>query len=177
MTLQTIKTTSWPISLAPQDWKNRHVTSAMQLKDAWGQFLGRIDWDAFVTLTFDPKRQFPVPALVASREAFWFFGLLGCIWRSAVGWLYAVERGSRGQWHAHGLAVGTKDRSWDAPKALWQERNGIIDVSTPIRSVHDVVLYTTKEACRTGDMTLSDTLHHYRHRLAPKQTVSLHPEQ
>jgi len=144
------------------------------LKQAWADWLGHLPWQLFVTLTFDPKIVFPVTAVHASKEAFWWCGQTARLLRSPVGWLYAVERGRSGQWHAHALLIGTRRQLGCGPEAIWRQRNGIIDVR-PVYDAARVVLYTTKEAARTGEIVLSDTMRRYLPVTRPHVVVALHP--
>jgi hypothetical protein len=43
---------------------------------AWIDFLSRVPWELLVTLTFDPKKVFPVNRHLADREAFEWCALL-----------------------------------------------------------------------------------------------------
>ena len=97
---------------------------ARDLREAWPAFLGPLGWEYFATLTFDPKRVFPVSRALADREAHWWCGLLGRLCHRAVGWLYALERGAGGLWHAHALVIGAKGLNWRLTADLWQARNG-----------------------------------------------------
>jgi hypothetical protein len=137
-------------------------------------FLSRIKWELFVTLTFDPKKVFPVPKSTARREAFWWCGLTGCLMRRPVGWVYAPERGSSGHWHVHALLVGTSGSLVPAAASLWSARNGHIDVR-PVSDVKGVALYTTKEAAMTGEVVWSDTLGLYSRPLGSDAVVQLYP--
>lgn len=60
-------TSKWPVGAF--DERSASV-AAKQLKEAWGQFLGLLPWQLFVTLTFDLKRVFPVNPNVFTNEQF-----------------------------------------------------------------------------------------------------------
>ena len=62
-------TTQWPVTREAR-WSGRYRLRGDALSRAWGVFLGRVPWELFVTLTFDPKRVFPASERRASREAF-----------------------------------------------------------------------------------------------------------
>ncbi len=147
------------------------------LKLAWVEFLGRIPWDLFVTLTFDPKRVFPVSETRCEKEAVGWCSQLEYAIRRPVASLIAVERGRSGQWHGHVLLAGVpSDISISiSPLAeIWELRNGQINVK-PVHAVAGAVLYTTKEAALSGNLVLSDAVGRYRDRLTDRSVVSLHP--
>jgi hypothetical protein len=144
------------------------------LRVAWVDFLGRVPWDLFVTLTFDPKRVFPVPCTRAGREAFEWCGMIACALRHPIGWLIALERGFSGQWHAHVLLVGVA-ADMAAFAELWALRNGHIDVK-PVTDGAGIVLYSTKQAALSGEIVLSDTLPLYVNRLPAHERVALYPK-
>src|SRR5438093_951517 len=109
-------TARWPQPIVSDEWERRLRRPAVALHIAWDEFLGHLAWDAFATLTFDPKRVYPVGEEMADREAFWWCGLLGRLFRRPVGWLYAVERSPNGLWHVHALLIGVGSSvSWTAP--------------------------------------------------------------
>ena len=101
-----MKTTRWPASVRTRDYSSRVRVRGAALLVAWVDFLSCIPWEFFVTLTFDPKRVFPVDCTRAEREAFRWCGQVGYALRRPVGWLIALERHASGQWHAHVLLVG-----------------------------------------------------------------------
>ena len=142
-------------------WTQRNKMQAAKLSLAWGGLVGSIPWQLFVTLTFDPKKVFPVNAKLADKEAFWWFNQVARLVRLPIGWIYAVERGQTGMWHAHGLIVGLSRPIGDAAHSMWKERNGRL----LIQSVDDskrLTIYTTKQAALTGEIVCSDTLGRYR---------------
>lgn len=156
----TRTTTRWPERVGA-DWSGCSRARGRELSQAWATWLAYVGWQYFVTLTFDPKLVFPVNGALASQEAFWWCGQVGRLLRRPVGWLYAVESRRGGAHHAHVLIVGVVGELGPAPTAMWQQRNGIVDV----RRVYDArraVLYTTKEAALSGEVTFSDTLGLYR---------------
>lgn len=144
-----------------------------RLHQAWANLLGRILWEVFVTLTFDEKRCFPIDREMADREAFWWCGYVGRVFRRPVGWVYAVERGGAGGWHVHALIVGVDNQRWTAPVATWRERCGFIDVK-PVTECHRIALYTSKSVTLDGEIVLSDTLGRYQGALAATTVVELH---
>ena len=143
-----------------------------RLVDAWGQFLGYVPWQFMVTLTFDPRRIFPVSRQTAMREAVGWCHRLSWVVRRPVAWLVAVERGKAGLWHAHVLLVGAPEHLGPAPEAMWRQRNGFIRV-TPVDTARGAVLYATKEAARVGEVELSDTLIRYRPRVSDRPCMAL----
>lgn len=153
-------TTRWPEVTHAKDWSKPLRVRGPLLRMAWVEFLDRVPWKWFVTLTFDEKRVFPVDQSRAAREAVRWCGLIGWTLRRPVGWLVAPERGASGLWHAHALLVGVPN-DISAFASIWQVRNGRIDVQRVVSSP-GVVLYTTKEAACTGTVLLSDTLSRYR---------------
>jgi hypothetical protein len=152
--------TRWSRHASGQEEHARLRGPALQL--AWGAFLGRVRWDNFVTLTFDPKRVFPVGQERAVREAVsWCNGVARAL-RTPVGWVVAPERTRSGQWHSHALLVGVEHEQAVALAAPWQFRNGMIDIRrVAAGDSNTIALYTTKEAAITGEAVLSDTLGRY----------------
>jgi hypothetical protein len=134
------------------------------LSAAWASFLGRVPWKVMVTLTFDPKRVFPVDQSRASREAWDWCTKLGWMLRRRIAWLYATERGRTGQWHAHALVADASVKDLEAALAIWKLRNG----TTHARKVSAgfvAVLYVTKSARYGTEVVLSDEIVLYRDRL------------
>lgn len=159
------------------EWSQRFRTKGTVLAQAWAELMGRMPWEHFVTLTFDPKRVYPVTQHVASTEAFWWCSQTAHVSRSRLGWLYATERTPSGTHHVHVLLIGIGDSLGAAPVAMWRQRNGFID-ARPVSEQIGAVLYTTKEAATTGEVVFSDTLHSLltTHRAGDRQrTVKLHP--
>src|SRR5215813_6980314 len=76
------------------------------LIQAWAEFLGRIPWQLFVTLTFDPKRVWDIDRQLALRETRWWCGEVARLTRRPVAWVIGPERGHGGRWHTHVLLVG-----------------------------------------------------------------------
>jgi hypothetical protein len=146
------------------------------LATAWATFLGRVPWEWFITLTFDPKRRFPISRDLASREAFWWCGLVGQVYRIPVAWVYAIERTSTGSHHVHVLFVGLHHNPrWTPVVEPWRERNGsVVDVRR-VNDIDGVALYTTKSVAAHGEVVWSDTLSRYRKSLARVVTVPLVP--
>jgi hypothetical protein len=126
------------------------------LAEAWGSYLGRLPWQFSATLTFDPKKVCPTDPQLASREAFWWVGLVGHLCRRQVIWAYAVERGRSGLWHLHVLLGNAGRPNRRTLEGVWRARNG----HAAIKRVHDVpgiALYTTKSAAE-GEVVVSDTV-------------------
>ncbi len=138
------------------DWRNRNSLRAGQLVRAWGGYLGRIPWQLSATLTFDPKRVFPVSRDLASRETFWWACLVARLCRRPVAWAYVVERGRSGLWHAHAVLVDAGRPNRKTLESVWRMRNGHAVVK-PVRDVIGIALYTTKLAI-DGEVVLSDTV-------------------
>jgi hypothetical protein len=164
-----VQTTRWNEMGRQRDWSNRVRVRGPMLRLAWVEFLGWLPWELFVTLTFDPKKTFPVDAAKATREALVWCGHLAWALRTPIAWLVAPERGSSGMWHVHVLLIGTGD-DISAIVAPWRVRNGNVDVR-PVHERQGAVLYSTKEAALTGDVVLSDTLIRYRPVSRPTETV------
>jgi hypothetical protein len=155
-----------------KNWSNRVRVPAAVLRVAWMEFVGRIPWTLFVTLTFDPRRVYPVDRVRAENEALRWCSLIGWAHRRRVAWLIATERGRSGQWHAHVLLTGVaSDMSVIA--GMWSLRNGHVDVR-PITNAPGAVLYSTKDAALSGELLLSDTLHHYRDRMSDRPVAMLY---
>ena len=146
-----------------------------ELVAAWGERLGTLPWEFFVTLTFDPKRVYPVGARRAEKEAVWWCGQVVHLQRRSIGWLCACERGRSGLWHVHGLLIGVKTLG-RAPAAMWRARNGRCDVR-PVTAGMGAVLYTTKDAARTGEVYFSDTLSQYCRQPRGGSVVALYPDE
>jgi hypothetical protein len=89
-------TTRWPESGAMALSTCRMPATDKALSQAWGLFFGRVPWEAMATLTFDPKRVFPVSSARAWAEATDWCSRLGYIYRRQVDWLCATERGRSG---------------------------------------------------------------------------------
>jgi len=155
-----MRTTQWLEQRAGVDWRHRLSVRGRVLKPAWGEFLGGIPWDVFATLTFDPKRTFPISAATASREAFWWCGQAGRLLRRPVAWMYAPERHKSGRWHVHALLANVPTRN-AVLKAIWEARNGLADLR-PVRDGRISVEYLVKSAGEGGEIVLSDTLRRYR---------------
>jgi len=165
-------TTRW--RSAPQkDWSQRVRVRGPMLLMAWVEFLGRVPWKLFVTLTFDPKRIFPVSCRRVEKEALAWCGHVGWATRQPVAWLIAPERGGSGLWHAHVLLAGVP-RDLSALAAMWRMRNGHVKVKTTTDAI-GAVLYSTKEAALSGEIVLSGTLSRYRCQLTHTPRFELYP--
>lgn len=165
-----MQTTYWPFEVSATQCRVRGDA----LPRAWADFLGRVPWQLFVTLTFDPKRWPSVDQRLTRKEAMWWCQQVGRLLRRPVAWLVAAEQGRGGRWHAHVLLVGIGDGLGKAPEAMWQQRCGQIDVR-PVRGGARAVVYTTKSAALTGEVELSDTLSRYRSAGKEQAWVDLYP--
>jgi hypothetical protein len=138
------------------DWRRRRGLNGKGLVEAWGGYLGRLPWQFSGTLTFDPKRVFPVSRDLASKEAFWWVGLVAHLCRRPVISAYATERGNSGLWHVHVLLGNAGRPNRRTLEGVWRMRHG----HAAIKRVHDVAgiaLYTTKRAT-DGEVVISDTV-------------------
>src|SRR5687768_4128915 len=97
-----------------------------ELPYAWAQLMGRIPWQWLVTLTFDPKRVFPISQDYAQREAVGWCHIVQYTYRRRAGWFVATERHRSGRYHAHVLLVGAAKDLHSATE-VWRERNGKVD--------------------------------------------------
>jgi len=152
---------------------SRATVAIPQLHRAWDEFLGHLPWDYFVTLTFDPKRVFPVGRERARREALAWCNTVAATLRLPVGWLVALERGRSGLWHAHVLLIGVP-QDINAAAGVWHARNGRIDVQR-VTAASGALLYSSKEAYSTGEICLSDTLYRYLGPAADSGSAELYP--
>jgi hypothetical protein len=152
--------------------QDAYCVAACELISAWGNWLGVVPWELFATLTFDPAKVYPVGAVLAGKEAYWWCGQLGRLHRSPVAWAFAVERGRSGLWHAHAVIVGVGFELGPAAPAMWRQRNGRIQIS-PVDNTRRVSLYMSKDAAVAGEIVVSDTVARYvgRH----PSSVVLHP--
>lgn len=166
-------TTRWPLPIEEDRWRGRSHVTPERLAEAWGTFLGRIPWQLFCTLTFDPTRRHPVGRELASREAYQWCGLVGYAYRRPVAWVYAVERHRSGTHHAHVLLTGlAAEANVSAAAELWRTRNGRVD-ARPVTNAEGVAVYATKSVAEGGEVVFSDTVNRYRHNLTPSPTVCL----
>jgi hypothetical protein len=171
-------TRRWPLHGRTNDWRQRHRLIGSALQRAWTDYLGRLEWQFFVTLTFDPKRVFPVSHQLASREAFTWCNDAARIYRRPLGWVYAPERGASGHWHVHVLMIGApamihgKAFALQEAAGMWTARNGN-SVVRRVTDTYGVTFYTTKQAADTGELVWSDTLARYRDALLDTPTVNL----
>ena len=139
-----------------RNWRDRNRTSTTAIADAWSGWIGRIPWTVFATLTFDPSRVFPVTRERASRKTFAWVNLAGYLTRRPVAWVYVVEQGRTGLWHAHAVATGVSAPQAKVLTSVWRARNGHADA----RKVVDgsgIALYMTKDVGKS-EVVLSDTL-------------------
>lgn len=154
------RTTHWPDPRPGASWDQRSKASADDLPRMWAQFLGRVPWTMMATLTFDPRRVFPVGQLRASREAWQWLEYVAWIHRRPVAWCYAPERGQSGTWHVHVLLTDLREHELQPAVAAWEVRNGHVHV-TSVFAGSGAVLYATKTS-RGSELVLSDTLVRFR---------------
>ena len=169
--LERVKTSRWPSTLSGR-WPGTVRLSGDELQRAWGCFIGRMPWVRFFTLTFDPKRIFPVTQQRASREAFTWCNQVQYVLRRELAWAFATERGRSGLWHAHVLMTGTREARWGLVAENWRVRNGNAD-ERDVYAALGVSLYMTKSAALGGEVVLSDTIDKYREHLCATQVVGL----
>lgn len=162
------KTTTHAQSLS--SWPTQHLDAARTggvrlhadaLHVGWTELLAEYAWDAFVTLTFDPKRWPKRDRRLAERETRRWLQEVEWVFRCSIGWAFAAERDRSDEWHTHVLVVGIGRRKWTAPMAMWEERCGFIDVR-PVWLPVGIAEYVTKATAWTGTLELSDTLPRYR---------------
>lgn len=153
-------------------WRERLSFRGEALARAWEAFVGRVPWDAFVTLTFDPKRRFPVSRDRASREAFRWCGQAAYMFARPLAWLYATERAASGLWHAHALIAGASTSAVEGAAAIWEARNGRTDVR-PVFDAPGAVFYASKFAAEDGEVVVSDTIERYKGVLDSEANGSL----
>ncbi len=171
--------TRWPLHQdTEKDWRHGRLRRGA-VHNAWAQWLGHLSWELFITLTFDPKKVFPVGQDRASREAVRWCNDTSRAYRRPLGWVVAPERGTSGQWHGHALMIGVPMARGELSRlsealGMWEARNGSIRVD-PVDRVSGITLYTTKQAAAAGTIVLSDTMHRYRPALAADIVVSLCP--
>ncbi len=127
------------------------------LRSAWGDFLGRYNWEFMTTLTFDPKRRSNVDARAALRGAVqWCQSLTRQLGEEA-GWVATAEFSPGERWHAHVLLIGVPRKRASLGSRMWLSRNGFTKI-TPVHSPRSACLYVTKQAALTGDIEISDSL-------------------
>lgn len=138
---------------------NRIRSPHATLSAAWTQFLAGVEFDAMASLTFDPKRVFPVSRGRAEHEAVRWCQCVAFHCRRNVGYLVTTERHRSGLWHAHALLAGfgTSRANFDFVETVWRHRNGIALVRT-VRDSNAAVGYVTKRAARPGHIVWSDNL-------------------
>src|SRR5437867_1300278 len=165
--------TRWPARVTNTGWRERARLTGDRLRDAWAAFLGRIRWQIFATLTFDSKLcRNGVNLDLAHLEAFWWCGAVAHVMRRPIGWAYVVERGGGGAWHVHVLLVGVAGVSWGAARAIWETRNGRIDIQ-PVYERKRIAAYVTKSVDNDVEIVLSDTLKRYAGDLADEIVIDL----
>jgi hypothetical protein len=138
------------------NWSNRNRVRGTLLTRAWGDWLGRVPWQDFITLTFDPKKVFPVGRDRASSEAFRWLSHAEYAERRPLAWAYSTERGRSGHWHVHALVAGSTGVNWSRLSQVWKRHNGIVDVR-PVYDGRGVTLYTTK-AGADAEVVIADTV-------------------
>lgn len=166
-------TTKWPERGGADVWSARNSLRGELLHSAWTEMLSRFQWEWFCTLTFDPKRVSSCGHSTASREAFRWCNDSARVMRRNLGWVYAPERTRSGAWHVHALLLGgISDVDIRAPRAMWQARNGNVDVR-PVVDVRGAALYSSKEAARTGELVWSDSIGSFRIGTGEQGAISL----
>jgi hypothetical protein len=148
-------------------WRGRTRLRGGDLERAWGEFLGRLPWQYFVTLTFRNE----VNLDLASKEAYRWLCLVGYLCRRPIVWAYAIEISRNQMPHVHAVIEGAGDPNLKTLAATWQMRNGHADIAR-VYDARRVALYSTKQAAR-GDVVLSDTLTPTRLKTAASITVPL----
>ena len=171
------RTTSTWRGRSRSDTAHAHLSGSV-LSLAYAEFLGRVRWEVMITLTFDPRRRFPVSRDRAVQEAIKWANTLAYAVARPIGWLIAAERGRGGSWHAHVLIVGVDERAVEPVASLWRSRNGRLDIK-PVYEGTGAVLYTTKTAADEGQVVVADTLATYLKdhvaAVAPTTVIELHP--
>jgi len=139
-------------------WRRRNRVQSLQAVRALADYLSVIGWEAFMTLTVDPKRRFPVDERLANREGFWWCTNVGKLARRDVAWLYVTERGRGGAWHTHALLIGIGAVDWTTLAAVWEMRNGRIDVQSVMADLPRLVNYLAKASDPVPEPVFSDNL-------------------
>jgi len=166
----------WPDSPVAVNRDFRIAATAAALDEAWAQFLGRVPWRYFVTLTFSPRKVSMIRKAVADKEARAWTSLIERMMRRPVGWLYSLERDRGGRWHSHVLVTSdVRKRAVSAADAVWTIRNGRTHVET-VWAGHGAVLYTTKDSRRDAEIVPSPDLYRYLDRLRGEIVVRLVPD-
>jgi hypothetical protein len=146
-------------------WQQRHREEMQrqiarlrgdQLARAWGEWLGRIPWDVFITLTFAPRRMHKVSRDFAGKETLMWLRTAEYAHRRPLAWAYAVERGRGGRWHSHVLVANAGSVNWPTLQSVWNERNGHAHVAL-VYEAQGVSMYTTK-AIEDAEVVVSDAL-------------------
>lgn len=156
-----------------------------RVRHGWSDLLCRVEWDLFVTLTFDPKR-FPrsgpegwlssvrwflaawlqasaVAAGLAYTDGRRLRGPWANAWRHGRGrpmWCLAIEPHADGRLHAHvlvKLAGQLKRLDWAIGSRLWNDSRGLCRFEVP-RSQEHVTRYVAKYVVKFGSdaVTLSE---------------------
>jgi hypothetical protein len=94
-------------------------------RDAWVRLLQNAEFTAFATLTFDPKRVFPVSRQRAESEFRKFMASYCHLNRLNPDWLAVVERHQSGIHHLHVGLVGLSLPQVDLLLDSWRNRNGL----------------------------------------------------
>lgn len=150
----------WPGPVIGTRWQNRTRLNARRVRDGWGSFLERVEWNMSATLTVDPRKA-DVSENMVSREVFAWCGDVGRLSRRPVGWAYVVEAGGGGRLHAHALLIGADDGCWRVAEGMWAARNGMHKL-TPVFDVRGAVDYMCKAIGVNGEIVLADTIGRYR---------------
>ena len=167
------RTTRWPTPQPAATWEERLHAQLDKLWEAWADFLGRLPWRHMVTLTFDPKRVFPVGQERASKEAWMWFDRLSWIARRQKStWVYCTDRGRSGLWHIHGLVLGRTEEDLELAIQIWWSRNGSATFSS-VTGPRSASLYVTKDTSSYAEVVLAPNLLDFKDQLRGHDVVEL----
>ncbi len=94
----------------------REAREGRRLREAWGTWLADRPWDHLVTLTFKS----PVSLEGAQVMLRGWLRHLERRTRQGLSWFFALEVGSAGLLHLHGLILGTKHLSCEDLERSWR---------------------------------------------------------
>jgi len=147
---------------SPENFQPFSKISVKDIRNAWCQFLGRWEWEWFLTLTF---RDIVHPE--AADKAFRYFvsrlnrQLYGPRWfRKAHGgipWVRALEHQRRGVIHFHGLFADVKNLRRLTCMDMWDDIAGYARIE-PIKDKWAVRHYVTKYCLKEGEIELGGAL-------------------
>ena len=138
-------------------WTSKPVRVRAEIVECWVELLSPVAFQHAVTLTFDPKRVFPVGRSRAEDEVQKLMCPIEWMSRGRVEWILAVEAHRSGLHHAHLAVARLKDADLETLERLWNRRNGNSKVR-PIDNVSGWISYLAKEAASQGDLILSDSV-------------------